>query len=218
MGIGVHVDRPHVQDVIHLLDGLDRPRIRFLGVGEYAGTPVEEVRHGRPRTGIFRTGHRMGRDVTAAHRMVMHCPDNLALGRTSVYDHLVRIAQIQYSRQHLDGRSYRNGYNYDVAPPDAFVQRHDLIRQAHLSGGSGVHRVRFDTEDGAGIFPAFQVYRHGASDKAQSDNSYSPCHYNRLILRSASFSLSTLAHNEILTKSSPFFPNTKPGVMKTPAE
>ena len=140
-------------------------------------------------------------DVVLAHLVVVDAADDLALGGACVNHYLVfgsgLCKAVQHLRQHLHGGANRDGNDYEVAAVDAFIEADDLVGESYLLGSACANRISLDAEDLFCESPAFKVDSHGASDEAETYDSY--YHKTFLILSLASSSTSGLAQRDTRT-------------------
>ena len=92
------------------------------------------------------------------------------------------LQAVQDVGDHFHGSADGDGDDDDVGPSDAVFVADDLVHQADGTGRLRRYRVAFYAQSTRSESAPFQVQRHGAPDKPQSDysnRSHTTCHSER---------------------------------------
>ena len=167
-----HDGQPHMEGVIHLFHHVHRILVGLLRIGHDSCPPVEKIRHGRPRAGVFGSSHRVGGHVPSPAGMALDGSGYDPLGGTGVYDGLAVISlipeDVQHLLEHKDRRIHRDGYYYKVGPVHKGFNVHRLVHQSYRLGGISINRVRIRAVNLVREASPAKVDCHGASYQAQS--------------------------------------------------
>jgi len=95
----------------------------ILLVAHYGDLSLEQTFEGCSRTGVFRPGHRVCRNIVAPFRVVTHPLHQLTLGRTHIRDRSAAADRIQDPGQEFRDYIHRRGNNNQVSILNSCLQR-----------------------------------------------------------------------------------------------